>query len=90
MTYKGIRETPDFSMESLKPRRSWTDVLKTLRDHSCQVTKLYSKNLSMTKIEEGESIHDKNKSVYKTSSTESIRRKISIVKGQSCPRKNKK
>jgi hypothetical protein len=77
-------------MGSLKPRRSWADVLNMLQDHSCQARQLYSKNLSMTKIEKGESIHDKNKSVYKSSSTQSIRRKISTLNDQSHPRKTKK
>ena len=33
VTYKGrpIRITPDFSPESMKARRSWTDVIQTLR-----------------------------------------------------------
>jgi len=35
VTYKGrpIRITPDFSPESMKARRSWTDVIQTLRKH---------------------------------------------------------
>jgi hypothetical protein len=38
VTYKGrpIRITPDFSPESMKARRSWTDVIKTLREHKYQ------------------------------------------------------
>ena len=34
-TYKGryIRITPDFSPETRKARRSWTDVIQTLREH---------------------------------------------------------
>ncbi|KAL6045281.1 hypothetical protein STEG23_023107 [Scotinomys teguina] len=36
LTYKGrpIRITPDFSMETLQARRSWSDIIQTLRDHS--------------------------------------------------------
>ena len=43
VTYKGkpIRITPDFSMEIMKARRSWIDVLQTLRDHGCQPKLLY-------------------------------------------------
>ena len=39
VTYKGrpIRITPDFSMETLKARRSWTDVLQTLRDYDASL-----------------------------------------------------
>ncbi|KAL6035562.1 hypothetical protein STEG23_031936 [Scotinomys teguina] len=35
LTYKGrpIRITPDFSMETLQARRSWSDIIQTLRDH---------------------------------------------------------
>jgi hypothetical protein len=35
VTYKGrpIRITPDFSIETPKVRKSWTNILQTLRDH---------------------------------------------------------
>jgi hypothetical protein len=35
VTYKGrpIRITPDFSPETMKARRSWTDGIQTLREH---------------------------------------------------------
>jgi hypothetical protein len=35
VTYKckPIRITPDFSSETMKARRSWTDVIHTLREH---------------------------------------------------------
>ena len=35
LTYKGrpIRITPDFSTETMKARRSWADVIQTLREH---------------------------------------------------------
>ena len=44
VTYKGrpIRITPDFSPETMKARRSWTDVIQTLREHKCQPRLLYS------------------------------------------------
>lgn len=37
-TYKGrhITTAADFSMESIKSIRPWTDVGQTLRDHRCQ------------------------------------------------------
>ena len=37
VTYKGrpIRITPDFSPETMKARRSWRDVIQTLREHNC-------------------------------------------------------
>jgi hypothetical protein len=36
VTYKGkpIRITPDFSPETMKARRSWADVIQTLREHN--------------------------------------------------------
>jgi hypothetical protein len=43
VTYKGrpIRITPDFSPETMKARRFWTDVIQTLREHKCQPRLLY-------------------------------------------------
>jgi hypothetical protein len=36
-TFKGkpIRNIPDFSPETMKARRAWTDVIQTLREHLC-------------------------------------------------------
>jgi hypothetical protein len=38
VTYKGrpIRNTAEFSPETRKARRSWADVIQTLREHKCQ------------------------------------------------------
>ena len=38
VTYEGkpIRITPDISMETLKARRSWIDILPNLREHKYQ------------------------------------------------------
>ena len=49
VTYKGrpIRFTPDFSPETIKARRSWTDVIQTLREHKCQPRLIYSAKLSI-------------------------------------------
>jgi hypothetical protein len=48
VTYKGrpIRLTPDFSQETMKARRAWTDVIQTLREHKCQPRLLYPAKLS--------------------------------------------
>ena len=56
VTYKGrpIRITPDFSVETMKARRSWSSVMQTLRDHGCQPRILYPVKLSIT-------IEDQNK-----------------------------
>ena len=63
VTYKGrpIRITPDFSPETLKARRSWTDVIQTLREHKCQPRLLYPAKLSITVDGETKVFHDKNK-----------------------------
>ena len=49
VTYKGrsIRITPDFSPETMKARRSWADVIQTLREHQCQPRLLYPAKLSI-------------------------------------------
>jgi hypothetical protein len=49
VTYKGkpIRITPDFSPETMKDRRAWTDVIQTLREHKCQLRLLYPAKLSI-------------------------------------------
>jgi hypothetical protein len=41
VTYKGraIRITAVFSTEIMKARRSWADVIQTLREHKCQSSK---------------------------------------------------
>ena len=62
-TYKSrpIRITPDFSTETMKSRRSWTDIIQTLREHKCQHRLLYPAKLSITIDGETKIFHDKNK-----------------------------
>jgi hypothetical protein len=50
VTFKGrpIRITPDFSPETMKARRSWIDVIQTLREHKCQPRLQYPTKLSIT------------------------------------------
>jgi hypothetical protein len=48
ITHKGIRITPDFSEETVKVRKAWTDDLQTLRDQRYQPRLLYSANISDT------------------------------------------
>jgi hypothetical protein len=52
---------PDFSPETMKARRSWADVIKTLREHKCQPRLLYPAKLSITIDEENKIFHDKTK-----------------------------
>jgi hypothetical protein len=63
VTYKGkpIRITLDFSPETMKARRSWTDVIQTLREHKCQPMLLYPAQLSITINGETKVFHDKTK-----------------------------
>jgi hypothetical protein len=43
-----LRIPPDFSPETMKARRAWTDVIQTLREHKCQPRLLYPPKLSIT------------------------------------------
>jgi hypothetical protein len=62
-TYKGrpIRITPDFSPETMKDRRSWANLVQTLREHKCQPRLLYLAKLSITIDGETKIFHDKTK-----------------------------
>jgi hypothetical protein len=61
--YKGrpIRITSDFSPETMKARRSWADVIQTLREHKCKPRLLYPEKLSITTNGETQVFHDKTK-----------------------------
>jgi hypothetical protein len=61
VTYKGrpIRIKPDFSPETMKARRSWTDVIQTPREQKFQPTLLYPAKLSITIDGETKVFHDK-------------------------------
>jgi hypothetical protein len=45
----------------MKARRSWTDVIQTLREYKCQPRLLYPAKLSITVDGETKVFHDKNK-----------------------------
>jgi hypothetical protein len=45
---KPIRITSGFSPEIMKARRSWTDVIQTLREHKCHLRLLKPAKLSIT------------------------------------------
>jgi hypothetical protein len=42
----------------MKARRSWTDVIETLREHKCQPRLLYPAKISITIDEETKIFHD--------------------------------
>ena len=50
VTYKGrpIRIILDFSPETMKAKRSWADVIQTLREQKCQPRLLYPVKFSIT------------------------------------------
>jgi hypothetical protein len=58
--YKGrpISKTPDFSRETMKARRSWVDLIQTLREHKCQPRILYPAKLSITVDGKTKIFHD--------------------------------
>ena len=95
VTYKGmpIRITPDFSPESMKARRSWTDVIQTLREHKCQPRLLYPAKLSITIDEETKVFHNKTKFTHYFSVNPALQKIITEkkIQGQKPrPRKRKK
>jgi hypothetical protein len=63
VTYKGrpTRITPDFSPETLKARRAWTDVIQTLREQKCQPRLLYADKFSITIDGETKVFYNKTK-----------------------------
>ena len=81
-TYKGrtIRMTPDFSSETMKARRSWTDVIQTLREHKCQSRLLYPAKLSITIDGETKVFHDKTKFTHYLSTNPALQRTITEKK----------
>jgi hypothetical protein len=78
VTYKGrtIRITPDFSPETMKARRSWTDIIQTLREHKCQPRLLYLAKLSITIDGETKVFHDKTKFIQYLSTNPTLQRII--------------
>ena len=78
VTYKGrpIRSTPDFSPETMKAKRSWKDVIQTLREHKCQPRLLYPAKLSITLDGKTKVFHDRTKSTHYLSTNPALQRII--------------
>jgi hypothetical protein len=74
-----MRITPDFSQEIMKARRSWTDVIQTLREHKCQPMILYPAKLSITIDGQPKVFHDKTKYTQYLSTNPGLQR---IIKGK--------
>jgi hypothetical protein len=81
VAYKGrpIKIAPDFSPETMKARRSWTDVIQTLREYKCQTRLLYPAKLSITIDGETTVFHDKTKFTQYLSTNPAHQR---IIKGK--------
>jgi hypothetical protein len=81
VTYKGrsLRITPDFSPETMKAKRSWTDVIRTTREQKCQPRLLYPAKLSITIYGETKLFHDKTKFTQYLSMNPALQR---ITKGK--------
>jgi hypothetical protein len=76
---KKKRIIPDFLPETMKARRSWTDVIQTLREHKCQPRLIYPAKLSITIDGETKVCHDKTKFTQYLSMSPSLQR---IIKGK--------
>jgi hypothetical protein len=65
-TYKGrpIRITPDFSTETMKARRAWSEVMQTLREQKYQHRLLYLEKLPINIDGETKIFQDKFNSIY--------------------------
>jgi hypothetical protein len=63
VTYKSrpITITTDSSLETMKARISWTDVMQNLREYKCQPKLLYPAKLSTTIDGKTKVLHDKTK-----------------------------
>ena len=87
VTYKGkpIRLTPDFSIETMKSRRSWIEVLQKLRDHGCKPRLLYPAKLSFTINGENKIFQDKNKFKQYVTTNPALQR---ILEGKSLPKES--
>jgi chromosome segregation ATPase len=78
VTYKGkpIRITPDFSPDTMKAKRYWTEVIQTLREHKCQPKQLYPAKLSITIDGETKVFHNKTKFTHYLSMNPALQRMI--------------
>jgi hypothetical protein len=78
----------------MRARRSWADVIQTLRKHKCQSRLLYPAKLSTTIDGKNKIFHDKNqihtKSFHESSPTKENKGKTPVQGGKQHPRKSKK
>ena len=62
----------------MKARRSWTDVIQTLREHKIQSRLLYPAKLSITIDRENKIFHDKTKFTQYLSTNPTLQRIINV------------
>jgi hypothetical protein len=77
----------------MKARRTWTDVIQTLREHKCQPRVLYPAKVSITLDGETKVFHDRTKFTHYLSRNPALQRIIIEKKIQGWkprPRKSKK
>jgi hypothetical protein len=78
----------------MKARRSWADVIQTLREHKCQPRLIYPEKLSITTDEETKIFHDKTKFTQYLSTNPALQRiidgKRQHKEGNYTPQKGKK
>jgi hypothetical protein len=60
----------------VKARRSWADVIQTLRENKCQPRLLYPAKLSFTIDGENKIVHDKTKSTQSLPTNPALQRII--------------
>jgi hypothetical protein len=65
-----------FSPETMKARRTWTEVIQTLREHKCQPRLLYPAKLPLTIDGETKVFHDKTKFKHYLFTNPALRRTI--------------
>jgi hypothetical protein len=74
-----MRITPDFSTEIMKARRTWSEVMQTLREHKFQPRLIYPTKLSINIDGETRIFQDKTKFKQYLSTNSSLQR---ILKGK--------
>jgi hypothetical protein len=72
----------------MKARRSWTDVIQTLREHKCQPRLLYPAKLSITIDGETKVFHDKTRFTQYLSTNPALQRIITETNKQTIQGQN--
>jgi hypothetical protein len=69
-----LLELYQISYQTMKARRSWTDVIQNLREHKCQPRLLYPAKFSITIEGETKVFHEKNKFTQYLSTNPTLQR----------------